>query len=48
MESVGERLLGDVTAFVDRMNHLEQENKRLAASQVNATRYDKTRLFIVK
>ena len=39
MESVGERLLGDVTAVVDRMNHLEQENKRLAASQVNATRF---------
>ena len=39
MEKVGERLLGDVTVIVDRLNHLEQENKELRASQVNANRF---------
>lgn len=39
MEKVGERLLGDVTVLVDRLNHLEQENKELRASQVNANRF---------
>ncbi len=32
-------MLGDVTVLVDRMNHLERENKELRASQVNANRF---------
>lgn len=39
METISERLLGDVTVFVDRMNHLEKENEKLRASQVNASRF---------
>ena len=39
METPSERLLGDVTVVIDRLNHLEQENERLRASQVNASRF---------
>ena len=39
METPSERLLGDVTVFIDRYNHLERENERLRASQVNANRF---------
>lgn len=39
METPSERLLGDVTVFIDRYNHLERENEKLRASQVNASRF---------
>lgn len=39
MESVGEKLLGDVTVFVDRLNFLERENKELRESRFDANRY---------
>ena len=39
MESVGERLLGDVTVFVNRLNALERRCAELERSRFNAERF---------
>ncbi len=39
METVGEKLLGDVSVFVDRYNRLERRCAELETSQYNANKF---------
>lgn len=39
METAGEKLLGDVSVFVDRLNRLERRCAELEASQYNANKF---------
>ena len=39
METVGEKLLGDVTVFIDRYNRLERRCAELETSQYNAEKF---------